>query len=277
MKSEKRTVGSLLGAAGRALCYLLLFLISQTLISVIYTLTAQIYTMINPGSNIDPIALVFACTDQISLISGVATLIVLAAFFLLRRKNPLKEMGFLPTRGRLVFLGIGLAPLLYLATTLILGLLPQHWLDEYAEASAALNDTGLLMTVATVIVAPLVEEIIFRGLILTRLHRGMPGWLAVLVTALVFGVCHGQVVWMAYAFVLGAIFGFIALRARSIWPSLTAHLIFNGIGQLAAFLEHSALDPWPALLALAGAGLLICAATLIFSLTHPVKAASSDT
>lgn len=275
MNPEKRSLGTLLGAAGRALCYLLLFVLSQTLISVVYTLTAQLYTMLNPGSGIDPIELVLSCTDQISLISGAATLIILAAFFLLRRKNPLKEVGFLTTRGRLVFMGAGLASIFYLATTFILGLLPQHWLEGYIEASAALNEAGLLMVLSSVIMAPLVEEVIFRGLILTRLNRAMPGWLAVLVTALIFGVCHGQVVWMAYAFVLGTVFGFLALRARSIWPSLAAHLIFNGIGQLAVFLEDRALNPLPALLALAGAGVLICAATLIFSLTHPKTASAT--
>ena len=98
-----------------------------------------------------------------------------------------------------------------------------------------------------------------------------------LVTALAFGVCHGQIVWIAYAFVLGTIFGFMALRARSIWPSLTAHLIFNGIGHLSAVLEDRALDPWPFLLAAAGAGFLLFAATLIFALTHPVKKAQTDT
>ena len=277
MKSKKRTVGALLAGAGTALCYLLLFLLMQALVSLAYTLTAQIYTMLNPGSGIDPVELVLACTDQISLFSGAATLIFLAAFFQLRRKNPLKECGFLATRGRLVFMAAGLTPILYLVSILILNALPQELLEDYMEASATLKDTGLLMMLSAVIFAPLVEEIVFRGLVLTRLRRGMPGWLAVLVAALVFGVCHGQIVWIAYAFVISTVFGFIALRARSIWPSLTAHLIFNGIGHLSAVLEGRALDPWPFLLAAAGIGFLLFAATLIFVLTHPVKKAQADT
>jgi len=276
MTPKKRTAGQVLGSLGRALCYLLLFLLSQTLVSLGYTLTAQLYATLNPGSGLDPMELVLSCTDQISLISGAATLVVLAAFFLLRRKNPLKECGFLRTRGRLVFLGIGLAPVLYIATTFVLGLLPEHWMEGYLEASSVLGESGLLMILSTVVMAPLVEEVIFRGLILTRLRRAIPGWVAVLVTALLFGVCHGQVVWMAYAFVLGSLFGFLSLGARSIWPSLAAHLIFNGIGQFAVFLEDRAVDPWFPLLMLAGLGALICIATLIFSLTHPIRS-SSDT
>ena len=54
MNPEKRTVGALLAGAGKALCYLLLFLLMQALVSLAYTLTAQIHTILNPGSGIDP-------------------------------------------------------------------------------------------------------------------------------------------------------------------------------------------------------------------------------
>ena len=274
MTPNNRTAGQVFGSLGKALCYLLLFLLTQSLVSIGYTLTAQLYATLNPGSGLNPTELVTSCIDQISLISGAAALIILAAFFLLRRKNPLKECGFLRTRGRLVFLGVGLAPVLYLAIISVLGLLPEHWMEDYLEASSVLSETGILMVLSSVVMAPLVEEVIFRGLVLTRLHRGIPGWLAVLITALLFSVCHAQVVWMAYAFVLGVLFGFLSLGARSIWPSLAAHLVFNGIGQFVVFLEERAVDSQFPLLMLAGLGALICIATLIFSLTHPLRSVS---
>lgn len=277
MTQKPRTAGTIFAALGRAVCYLFLFILAQTLVTVIYTLTIQLYTMLNPGSGIDLMGLIFACTDQISIISGAVTLVILAVFFLLRRKNPLKESGLLRTHGRYVFIGCGIAPIFYTVVTVVLGLLPDAWLADYAEASAALNQEGFLMVVATVIGAPIVEEVIFRGLILSRLNRALPGWLAVLLSALLFGVCHGQVVWIAYAFVLGVVFGFLALRARSIWPTLAAHLVFNGIGQLMVQLENSSLNPTAVLLALAGAGAAVCIITFIFIRTHPLAPNSSDT
>ena len=60
----------------------------------------------------------------------------------------------------------------------------------------------------------------------------MPWWLAVVLSAAVFGACHGHPVWFCYAFVLGSVFGFIVLRTGSIVPTILAHVVFNGIGQV---------------------------------------------
>lgn len=263
---KTKTAGAVFGGLGRAVCYLLLFLLCQVLVSMVYSIAAQAYAMLNPGTGVDLMELIYACTDQITLISDLAALVILCAFFLLRRKNPLREAGLRRTPGRRVFLAAGVTPALYLLVTLVLGLLPEAWLESYAEASAALTQTGLLTVIATVVVVPIAEEVVFRGLILSRLGRALPGWLAVVISALLFGVCHGQPVWIAYAFVLGLVFGFMDLRARSIWPSLCAHIIFNGIGQLMTALTEAQFDPWPTLLALTGAGILLCAAVGIFAL-----------
>lgn len=271
MTPEKRTAGTVFAALGKAICYLFLFLLCQILISGVYTLAASLYGMLNPGIAIDPIDLVYACTDQISLFSAIAALVILSAFFLLRRKNPLREVGFRATRGRFVFTAAAVTPLLYVAVSFVLALLPAAWMEDYAEASAALGQTGVLMVIATVVAAPLVEEVIFRGLVLSRLSRVMPGWLAVLISALAFGLCHGQIVWMAYAFVLGLIFGFMALRARSVWPSFVAHLLFNGIGQLAVYLPETETASLLFMAILLAVGAISCVITAVFRSFHPLK------
>ena len=74
---------------------------------------------------------------------------------------------------------------------------------------------------------------------MTRLARAMPGWLAVMVSAAIFGVCHGHPVWFAYAFVLGVAFGLMDLRAGSIWPSILGHVVFNAIGQIFSFIPET--------------------------------------
>lgn len=239
MESKRASAARVLAALGKALCYLLLFLFSQVLVSAGYAATAALYAIMNPDMNIDPTELTLACTDQISLISGLFTLLVLAVFFLLRHKNPLRETGFRQTPGRYVCAAGAMMPILYAAIILILSSLPEAWMESYIEASASLNQTGILMAISTVLIAPIVEEIIFRGLILSRLHRAMPGWLAVVISALLFGVCHGQIVWICYAFVLGILFGLIALRSGSVWPSLLAHILFNAIGHFSSYIPDT--------------------------------------
>ena len=275
MEPKKITAGAFFGSLGRALCYLFLFLLCQTLVTLVYSLTISLYAMLNPGLTIDPTELIFACTDQISLISGLATLIILAAFFLLRRKHPLRESGFRATHGRFVFTAIAATPLLYAAVSLILSILPEAWLASYAEASASLSQKGILVAVATVLVAPVAEEVIFRGLVISRLSRVVPGWLAVLLSALLFGVCHGQIVWMAYAFVLGTIFGFFTLRAKSVWPSLCAHILFNGIGQLAVYIPETDTAVNLFHLGLLGTGVVLCIAVFLFRALRPLKGRNS--
>ena len=74
---------------------------------------------------------------------------------------------------------------------------------------------------------------------MTRLSKAMPGWMAVLLSAATFGICHGHPVWFGYTFVLGAFFGFVDLRTGSIWPSILAHLTFNAIGQAFTLVPES--------------------------------------
>lgn len=269
--NQKRTAGAVFAALGKAVCYLFLFLLCQTLVSVGYTLVIMLYSMLNHHVAVDYMGLVYACADQISMISGLATLVILAAFFLLRRKNPLGECGLRRTPGRYVFTAIAITPILYAAIIFVMGLLPEAWLADYVEASASLNQTGLLMAIATVVIAPIVEEVIFRGLILSRLRRAMPGWLAVLLSALIFGLCHGQAVWMAYAFVLGVIFGFLALRSGSLWPSLAAHVLFNGIGQASAYLPETDEAALWFTLALVVGGAVLCVLSTLYRTFRPLK------
>jgi len=264
---QQRTVGGVVIASAKALCYLLLFLVSQAIISAVCLLAVSLVAP--PGmSEMEMAAL---CLDQVSVFSALFTLVVLAAFFLLRHKNPLREVGFLRTPGRFVFTAMSMAPLLYALVSTAMLLLPEHWLSAYNEAVSVVSSTTLLSALSTVILAPLTEEVIFRGLILGRLARAMPGWLAVLLSALVFGLAHGQLVWIAYAFLLGVVFGFIRLRSGSIWPTLLLHILFNALGQLISTFPDTLLGTMLFQIILAGAGILFLFFCVLYRHTHPLR------
>ena len=245
MKDGTRaSAAAVLLALLKAGCYLLLFLGAQTLITVGFIAVFTVRDMVGGGSP-DPDALlteVLACAPHITLFSALLTLLILAVFFLIRRKNPLREAGLVKTDLSMVASAAVITPALYTVVILVMGLLPEALLEDYAQASAGLNDTGLISFLATVIGAPLVEEIVFRGLIQSRLERAMPGFVAAAVAALAFGVCHGQIVWIAYAFVLGLLFGRMRQCSRSVLPSLAAHFVFNLLGHLAVAAEGRLTD-----------------------------------
>lgn len=90
--------------------------------------------------------------------------------------------------------------------------------------------TIVFLLISTVIVAPITEELVFRGLIFTRLRQGMPQVLALLITCVVFGLLHGQPIWMAYAFLLGLLLNWVYIRYRSLLANIVLHVTFNLVG-----------------------------------------------
>lgn len=180
----------------------------------------------------------YESATALTAVSGLLTIAAVLLFYLIRRKKLEESLWLRRVEGPGLLAGAALAPALYLGITLAMMALPEAWMDSYAEASAGVGDGGVGGVIAVVLVAPVVEEFIFRGLMMTRLARAMPGWLAAALSAAVFGACHGHPVWFAYAFALGVVFGLMDLRLGSIWPSILAHLVFNAIGQVFSLLPE---------------------------------------
>ncbi|MBO5181165.1 MAG: CPBP family intramembrane metalloprotease [Paraprevotella sp.] len=88
-----------------------------------------------------------------------------------------------------------------------------------------------------VLAAPLAEELIFRaGFIGTMRSRGCSARCAVVVSALLFGLIHGNPAQMPVAFLLGLMLGYVYVRGGSLWPCWFAHAANNLVGVLTAWL-----------------------------------------
>jgi membrane protease YdiL (CAAX protease family) len=85
----------------------------------------------------------------------------------------------------------------------------------------------LALALAIVVVAPLTEEILFRGYALRAISKRWGRWPALLITTTVFGVAHGEGALLTGA--LGLIFAWVALRRETIWPTIVAHALINGV------------------------------------------------
>lgn len=233
-------VAQVIIALAKSLCYLTLFLGMQVLVMLPVILASVLQAAID-GTAEEGALYTLLATDGVfyTLVSGVATIAVVLAFYLLRRIKLSEALWLRRVDLSTLWTGAALSPGLYLVVTLVLAALPDTWTESYNDAASGIETGSFLGVLSIVLVAPVVEEIIFRGLIMTRLSRVMPGWLAVVLSAAVFGVCHGHPVWAGYAFVLGVLYGFVALQAGSILPSILGHLVFNSIGQVFAFLPES--------------------------------------
>lgn len=225
----------------KAVCYLGLFLGAQVLVMMPVVIAYAIQTAVG-GGEVDQETLMQMLTDQsmkYSLIANMLTLVIIMIFYLVRRKKFSEALWLRKVDAPALWEGVAFAPGLYLVVSAVLFALPESWLESYNEASAGITTGGVVGVLAVVLAAPVVEEIVFRGLIMTRLSRAMPGWLAVLLSAAIFGACHGHPVWFGYAFALGTVFGFMDLRAGSIWPSVLGHVAFNSFSQIITVLPES--------------------------------------
>jgi membrane protease YdiL (CAAX protease family) len=101
------------------------------------------------------------------------------------------------------------------------GLTPNHW--EPARAGAFFANAFVVC-----VLAPFTEELTFRGLGFTLLSRAGP-WLAVVGTAIAFGLAHGLVEALPILVAFGIGLAYIRLRQDSVYPGMLLHGTFNAL------------------------------------------------
>lgn len=111
----------------------------------------------------------------------------------------------------------------------------------YQQVEAAVYSGSIgLEILTTAIAAPVVEELLFRGLVYRRLRRHLkPVWSAFASSAL-FGLLHGNIVQFVYAFLLGAILSWVYEKFKTV----AAPIIFHAGANLIAVLITEFVPGW---------------------------------
>jgi membrane protease YdiL (CAAX protease family) len=107
------------------------------------------------------------------------------------------------------------------------GLVPRAW-DSSRAAPFIAN--AAVVTLA----APLVEELLYRGLGFGLLAPFLGPWPAVLVTGVAFGLAHGLVLGLPVLTIFGVTLGWLRWQTGSVYPGMIAHGLFNGAALVAA-------------------------------------------
>jgi membrane protease YdiL (CAAX protease family) len=95
---------------------------------------------------------------------------------------------------------------------------------------------GLALSILMVVVAaPIVEEMVFRGIMMHALGRRWGMWPAVVGSSLVFALSHATAWALAPTLVLGVALGWLAWTRESLWPSIALHAMYNSVVVAAAF------------------------------------------
>ena len=102
----------------------------------------------------------------------------------------------------------------------------QTILQESKNAPFSTSATLLV----SVVVAPICEEMFFRGFVFMGLLRAMPLWAAIVLSSFLFSIAHVDLGSFAVLFIIGLALAFVRWRTRSLWPSVLLHLLNNAIG-----------------------------------------------
>jgi sodium transport system permease protein len=89
-----------------------------------------------------------------------------------------------------------------------------------------------LILIAFAAAPAICEELAFRGFLLTGFSRGRRAWLAIVLSAVTFGLMHMIPQQVFNASLLGIVLGWLAIRGNSLLPGVVFHFLFNSISVL---------------------------------------------
>jgi len=196
----------------------------------------------NPGKVADPAETTKLAMDFITenscwfiLIAAAVTLLIMFITSLIRKKRFSGMTGMEKTSPKNALagamIGLGTAPVVLT----VLSLLPDSVMNNYTQTSSVLGGGTLLGTIlGTVIAAPVIEEVICRGLIFRGMRKHASLIPSVIVSSVIFALAHSlsgfSIVWVTYAFVLGVILAIVCEKTGSIIPTICLHIAFNLFG-----------------------------------------------
>lgn len=129
----------------------------------------------------------------------------------------------------LLLLGAGLGFAVFCSAVITMIPFPESLMESYHNSSDGLrNGTDQFLAMAsTILLAPVAEEIVFRGYML----GGFLSWFtekeAIVLSAVIFALCHVSLIWMVYACFMGMMLAWVSIREDNIAYSIALHIGFN--------------------------------------------------
>lgn len=176
---------------------------------------------------------------QVIVYAAALLVIIFVPWKLFKKKTTRDELGLrgLPTWTDVLLAPIGFIVTIILSaalTALMMAILPGiNWQETqqvgYDRGTLYRFSDFALAFSCLVILAPVCEEIIFRGWLYGKLRFRMPAVPAILITSVLFGIMHGQ--WNVGVTVFAMSLGMCVMRelTGTIWGGVLLHMIKNGI------------------------------------------------
>lgn len=209
--------------------------------------------------------------DTIMVITAIATAVtLLIAVLWYRGYRPKKDFSFKEVvnpklLGAMACLGLSMQLLISMCLRMVYPILPQNMIEQYGLLMESLLGGNIwLSLLIAVVLAPLTEEFLFRGVTLKMAQGIMPFMAANTLQAVLFGIYHMNWIQGVYAFVLGLILGYTVEYFQSIWAGVLLHAFVNGSAELIGIIPEGVSETTVGVagIAVAGVVLLFVAAKL---------------
>lgn len=215
---------------GWTLLAMVLFLIVSIGVATAIIIVLAVTGLIDPGSlqEMDFTELLWVDMSA-SLLAGPAAVLLLLGAIKLRRWPIRRYLAWRSCSVMAMVLSL-IGGAAYLGGELLLN----QWLDrpipEFMTQILAVRPAWPVVLLAVVVVAPLTEELVFRGFMyrgLAASRLGLAG--AILIPSLLWALVHVQYEWLDVAFIfgLGILLGFTRHLTGSIWPAIGVHVLVN--------------------------------------------------
>lgn len=163
-------------------------------------------------------------------------LIGFPVFYLMIKKLPEEEKRESRTLGvfeviKICFMSYSLVYIVNLLTNLLMMLIAVFKGSEVTNPLLNLleGSNWIWSLVFAGILSPIIEEMMFRGIMLNKL-RGYGDKIAIITTAVLFGLFHANFSQFFYAVALGMIFAYVTLKTGTIKYSIILHIVVNIMG-----------------------------------------------
>ena len=212
------------------ICKLVIYyFLYQFLFTALIALPSTWIQIMNNGGDVSsftPGETTYTTTGIAMILSGIAMIWHLIHFKYV--KFNLKSFG--EVSGKTIGLSIPL---------IVAGMLCINLCSEFIGLPDLMQDTFRAMSrnvfgiISITIMAPLVEELLFRGAIQGyMLRKGIKPLHAILIASAIFGIVHMNPIQVPFAFAIGMIFGWLYYRTGSVVPGIVGHFINNSIACL---------------------------------------------
>lgn len=216
------------------------FLIAQQItIGLVWLLKSLSVPLTNLNESVfTTIVAVFIYAVTIALVVGLPWL-------LRKRQTSLEDLGLqrLPFWRDILMAPVGLIVYFILSAALILtitALIPSFDVNQAQDTgfNAITQQYQLILAFVTLVVlAPLAEEVLFRGYLFGKLRRLVPIWVAILITSALFGLIHGAWNLAIDTFALSIVLCLLRVTTGSLWAPMLLHMTKNGIAFYLLFIH----------------------------------------